>query len=322
MAVNGRAVPVIVGPTASGKTAVALLLAELLRGAEIVSADSRQVFRHLDIGTAKPSLRERQKVPHHFIDVVDPGSDFNAGEFGEKAREAVEGIFARGKIPVIVGGSGLYVRSLVDGFFEGPGADPEYREALEERIRRGGLRALIEELRVVDPLSASRIDPTKPRRIVRALEVYHATGVPLSSLQTGKRPDVKFTPHFYGLLWERAALYARINRRCEEMLSGGLLEEAAGLERLGYGRDLNALNTVGYKEAFACIHGEISRDEMLERFAQNTRRYAKRQMTWFRRDTRIVWLPVKDDAGLNDAAAKIASDFHGAFENSRRLAEQ
>ncbi len=322
MAVNGRAVPVIVGPTASGKTAVSLLLAGRLGGAEIISADSRQVYRHLDIGTAKPSQREREQVPHHFIDVVDPGVDFNAGEFGEKAREAVEGIFARGKSPLIVGGSGLYIRSLVDGFFEGPGADPEYRDMLEEKIRRGGLPALIEELRRVDPLSASRIDPTKPRRIVRALEVFHSTGVPLSSLQSGWKTDVNFEPRFYGLLWERSALYARINRRCENMVSGGLLDEAAGLERSGYGRDLNALNTVGYKEAFACLHGEISPEVMLEKFRQNTRRYAKRQLTWFRRDDRILWIPVKDESVFGDVAAWIAADFRGAPDNVRRLAEQ
>jgi tRNA dimethylallyltransferase len=321
MAVNGRAVPVIVGPTASGKTAVSLLLAELLAGVEIISADSRQVYRHLDIGTAKPSPRERELVPHHFIDVVDPDVDFNAGEFGEKAREAVKGIFARGKIPVVVGGSGLYIRSLVDGFFEGPGADPEYRDVLDEKIRQGGLPALIEELRRVDPLSASRIDPTKPRRIVRALEVYHATGVPLSSLQSERRPDVEFEAYFYGLQWERALMYERINVRCGKIVADGLLHEAADLERRGYGRDLNALNTVGYKEAFACLHGEISPGEMLEKFTQNTRRYAKRQMTWFRRDNRILWIPVKDDSAFGDVAARIADDFR-VPHNLRRLAEQ
>jgi tRNA dimethylallyltransferase len=309
MAVNARAVPVIVGPTASGKTAVSLLLAELLAGAEIISADSRQVYRHLDIGTAKPSPREREQVPHHFIDVVDPDADFSAGEFGEKAREAVKGIFARGKIPVVVGGSGLYIRSLVDGFFEGPGADLEYRDVLDEKIRQGGLPALIEELRRVDPLSASRIDPTKPRRIVRALEVYHATGVTLSSLQSERRPDVEFEPHFYGLQWERAALYERINVRCGKIVADGLLREAADLERRGYGRELNALNTVGYKEAFACLHGEISPGEMLEKFRQNTRRYAKRQLTWFRRDNRVRWITMASENSIQEAAAMIHREF-------------
>jgi tRNA dimethylallyltransferase len=306
--VTSRRVPVIVGPTASGKTAVALLLAKQLSG-EIVSADSRQVFRYLDVGTAKPSLREREIVRHHCIDVVDPDAEFNAGEFGEQARGVIDGIFARGLLPIVVGGSGLYVQSLVDGFFEGPGADPDFRDALEERLGRGELPALIEELRRVDPVSASRIDPTKPRRIVRALEVYHATGTPISSLQTVHRIEVNFAPLFYGLLWEREALYARINRRCEQIVSDGLLRETAELERRGYGRNLNALNTVGYKEAFACMHGEISPAEMLIQFKKNSRRYAKRQMTWFRRDGRIRWIPVNDSVTPDAAAESIAREF-------------
>jgi tRNA dimethylallyltransferase len=311
MAVTARGVPVIVGPTASGKTAVALLLAKLLAG-EIVSADSRQVFRYLDVGTAKPSLRERDMVPHHFIDVLDPDTDFNAGEFGDRGRGVLEGIFARGLLPIVVGGSGLYVRSLVDGFFEGPGADPDFRDALEERLRRGELPLLIEELRRVDPSSASRIDPTKPRRVVRALEVFHATGMPLSSLQSVRRIEVNFTPYFFGLRWEREALYARINRRCEQMVSDGLLREAADLERRGYGRNLNALNTVGYREAFACLHGEISSSAMLTQFKQNTRRYAKRQMTWFRRDKRIRWIPLAEESLPGDTAGVIAHEFRAA----------
>jgi tRNA dimethylallyltransferase len=168
--VKQRRVPVLVGPTASGKTTVSLHLAPLL-GGEIISADSRQVYRYLDIGTAKPSALDRQKVRHHFIDVRNPDEEFNAGEFGEEARRSVEAIFERRATPVVVGGSGLYVRSLTDGFFEGPGADPDFREALEVRLLRGELPSIIEELRRVDPKSAGRIDPTKPRRIVRALEV-------------------------------------------------------------------------------------------------------------------------------------------------------
>ncbi len=305
---KSRPVPVLVGPTASGKTAVSLHLANLLNG-EIVSADSRQVFRYLDIGTAKPSPRERETVRHHFIDVRNPDDEFNAGQYGDEARVAVDAIFDRGLIPIVVGGSGLYVRSLTDGFFEGPGADPEFREALQERIRRGDLPLLVEDLRRVDPVSASRIDPTKPRRIVRALEVYHATGSPLSSLQSAARVDVDFMPCFFGLMWEREPLYRRINERCANMVSNGLLGEAAGLERMGYGRTLNALNTVGYKEAFACIHGEISREDMLRQFAQNTRRYAKRQMTWFRKDTRIRWIPVDESSPPAETAALIAQEF-------------
>jgi tRNA dimethylallyltransferase len=307
MAVRSRRVPVIVGPTASGKTAVALRLADAI-GGEIISADSRQVYRYLDVGTAKPTLRERKSVRHHFIDVVDPDAGFTAGEFGEKGRAVVDEIFSRGLTPIVVGGSGLYIRSLVDGLFEGPGADMEIREFLEERIKRGELPALLEELRQVDPVSASRIDPTKPRRVVRALEVYLSTGVPLSELQSTRPIEVNFAPCFYGLLWERKALYARIDHRCELMVEGGLLQEAVELERRGYGRELNSLNSVGYKESFACLHGEITQSEMLAQFKQNTRRYAKRQMTWFRRDTRVRWIPANDESIPDQAAKTIANE--------------
>jgi len=263
--------------------------------AEIISADSRQVYKHLDVGTAKPSLAERALVPHHFVDELLPDREFNAGEFGDRGREVIDAIIARGHVPLVVGGSGLYVQSLVDGFFEGPGADWEYRKVLEERIQEGEMGELISELRQVDPDSASRLDPTKPRRVVRALEVYHPTGKPLSVLQTESRIVVNFTPLFFGLEWERAELYRRVDVRCEEMLRNGLLDEIARLEEMGYDRSLNALRTVGYDEGFAYREGEIGYDEMVRLFKQNSRRYAKRQMTWFRRDERIEW--IKMEAG-------------------------
>jgi len=300
-------VPVIVGPTASGKTAVALALAEILP-LEIISADSRQVYRYLDIGTAKPSPAERARVPHHFIDIIDPDEEFSAGRFGDDGRRVIDEVLARGRIPLVVGGSGLYVRSLVDGLFEGPGADPEFRDALQARLDRGELQALVEELRRVDPEAASRIDPTKPRRVVRALEVHHVTGDRLSRLQQEHGIDVAFRPWFFGLLWERQALYSRINARCDAMVAGGLLDEATGLEQKGFSRDLNSLNTVGYKESLAFVHREISRDAMLLQFKQNSRRYAKRQMTWFRKDERIRWLPVDERMCAADVARVIAAE--------------
>lgn len=302
-------VPVIVGPTASGKTAVALALAEILP-LEIISADSRQVYRYLDIGTAKPSPAERARVPHHFIDIIDPDEEFSAGRFGDDGRRVIDEVLARGRIPLVVGGSGLYVRSLVDGLFEGPGADPEFRDALQARLERGELQVLVEELRRVDPESAARIDPTKPRRVIRALEVHHVTGDRISTLQQERRMDVNFRPRFFGLLWERQALYSRINARCDAMVADGLVDEASGLERRGYSRNLNSLNTVGYKEALAFLHGEISRDEMTSQFSQNSRRYAKRQMTWFRKEGRVHWLHVGD--GFNPiAVAKIIAQESG-----------
>jgi tRNA dimethylallyltransferase len=285
---------VLVGPTASGKTAVSLEVARLL-GAEIVSADSRQVYRFMDIGTAKPTSEQRIGIPHHFIDERDPDQEVNAGEFGTLGRERIAQILSRGRLPLVVGGSGLYVQSLIDGFFEGPGADPEYRAVLERRLESGGTGELMAELEKVDPESARRIDPTKPRRIVRALEVFHTTGAPMSELHRDARQEIPFEPVLVGLTMERSALYARINERCGRMVQQGLVEEAKGLESRGFPRSLNALNTVGYVEAFAFLSGKVTSERMLEVFRQNSRRYAKRQLTWFRRDGRIVWL----DAGLS-----------------------
>lgn len=286
---SSRLVIVLVGPTASGKTSVSLPLARTLN-AEIISADSRQIFKYLDIGTAKPTPAERAEVPHRFVDELPPDKEFNAGEFGERGRSVIDEIFARGRVPLVVGGSGLYVQSLIDGFFEGPGADWEYRKDLEEQIKNGDLGELVSELRRVDPESARRIDPRKPRRIVRALEVHHITGKPLSVLQREGRITVDFTPLLFGLEWEREELYRRVNERCDDMLRNGLLDEIANLERMGFGPSLNALRTVGYAEGFAYRKGDVGYEEMVRLFKQNSRRYAKRQMTWFRRDPRIRWI--------------------------------
>lgn len=293
MSLSDRIVIVLVGPTASGKTSVSLHLAPILN-AEIISADSRQIYKYLDIGTAKPTPEERLRVPHHFVDEVPPDEEFNAGEFGVRGREVIEAIFSRGSVPLVVGGAGLYVQSLVDGFFEGPGADWEYRKILEERIQAGELEELISELRRVDPVLAGRIDETKPRRIIRALEVYHTTGKPLSVLQKESRIAVDFTLLFFGLDWERKELYRRVDARCEEMLRNGLLDEIARLDQMGYGRSLNALRTVGYAEGFAFRNRETTYEEMVRLFKQNSRRYAKRQMTWFKRDARISWIKMKE----------------------------
>jgi tRNA dimethylallyltransferase len=306
-----RQVLLIVGPTASGKTEVSIHLAKRLDG-EIISADSRQIYKHLDIGTAKPTREQLSSVKHHFIDELLPDQEFNAAEFGERGRRVVDDIFSRNKTPIVVGGSGLYVQSLIDGLFEGPSADKEFRRILENRIASGELPALLEELAAVDPISAQRIDPTKPRRIIRALEVFHATGKPLSVHHKESRTVITFAPIMFGLEWKRATLYERINRRCDEMIERGILQEIEKLESLGYDSSLNALNTVGYAEGFAYRRGEISFEEMQRLFKQNSRRYAKRQMTWFRRDKRIRWVRVNDDSALPQVTGYIASTFTGA----------
>jgi tRNA dimethylallyltransferase len=298
---------VLVGPTASGKTAVSLHLARRLQG-EILSADSRQIYRYLTIGTAKPGAEERREIRHHFVDTLPPDEEFNAGEFGIRGRVVIEDIFRRGGLPITVGGSGLYVRSLIDGFFDGPGADPEFRSVMERRLADGQIGGLIEELHAVDPEAAAKADPTKPRRVIRALEVYHRTGRRISDLHREQKAEITFTPIFFGLTMRRSLLYQRIESRCDEMLRAGLLHEVELLERKGYNRAHNALNTVGYAEALAYRAGEISYEEMVRLFKQNSRRYAKRQLTWFRRDRRIRWIDVEGkDSG--EVAAEIVRTY-------------
>jgi tRNA dimethylallyltransferase len=302
-----RIVVVLVGPTASGKTAVSLPLAERL-GAEIISADSRQIYRFMDIGTAKPTAADRARVPHHFVDILNPDQDYSAGEFGVRGREEIDRIFARGHVPLVVGGSGLYVRSLIDGIFNGPPADPEVRSIIEKQFANGGIDALLTELRRVDPVFAARVDPTKPRRMIRALEVYHVTGTPISQLHQDLKVEIPFVPLVFGLLWPKPELHRRINERCQAMLREGFLREVEDLVGRGYGAELNALNTVGYAEAFALRAGQMTLEEMVEVFSRNTRRYAKRQMTWFRRDERVSWIEMGGAVGVSDVVEKIISD--------------
>jgi tRNA dimethylallyltransferase len=303
-----RRVLVLVGPTASGKSAVGLDLAHRVNG-EILSADSRQIYRFLDVGTAKPSPADRLMVPHHFVDELDPDADYNAGDFGIRGRAVIDQIFRRGRTPLVIGGSGLYVQSLIDGFFEGPGADSEFREILQRRLKSAGVGPLVEELQRIDPETATRIDPTKPRRVMRALEVYHLTGTPLSRIQRESKLTVDFEPCMYGLRWDRKDLYARIERRCDQMVGAGLLAEVDALEGRGYSDRMNSLNTVGYAEVFAYRRGETGYEEMLRLFKQNSRRYAKRQLTWFRRDSRIQWIAMDESRSAADVAEQIGRDF-------------
>ena len=289
-----RRVLLIVGPTASGKTAVSLSVAERLNG-EIISADARQVYRYMDIGTAKPAPDELKRVKHYFVDELRPDEDFNAGEYGRQGRDIIEDIFQRGRLPVVVGGSGLYVQSLVYGLFDGPSADHSLRERLYERLKAEGAEALLGELRRVDPVSAAKMLPSNTRRIIRALEVYELTGKPISVHHRNQRIEINFAPVFVGLEWDRKKLYERINLRVERMLNLGLVDEVSHLLALGYHKDLNALQTVGYKEAFQYFSGEIDYDEMARLIKRNTRRYAKRQLGWFRRNGQIRWIHLEDE---------------------------
>lgn len=282
-------VVVIVGPTAVGKTEVALALAERL-GAEIVNADSRQVYRQLDVGTAKPTAAERGRVAHHVIDVVDPDARFDAARFRELALEAVADLRARGRAVVVCGGTGLYVRALLQGLFHGPAADPTLREALLRRERREGSGTLHARLAAVDPRAAARLHPRDLLRVVRALEVHALTGRPITAWQDehafGSRDLASLV---LGCDRPREELAARIADRCSAMLAAGFLDEIRGLWARGYAPDLPALQSVGYREMGAHLRGRLGFHEACDAFRRATRRLAKRQRTWFRADPAIRW---------------------------------
>jgi tRNA dimethylallyltransferase len=295
---------VIVGPTASGKTRLALEIARHT-SAGIISADSRQVYQLLTIGTAKPSPDELEKVKHYFVDEILPDQHFSAGEFGIEGRKIIDELVKQKKLPIVVGGTGLYIRSLVDGLFTGPGRKEDVREELDARLESEGANALLEELRRVDPEAAARMLPSNQRRIIRALEVYYATGKPISQHQDEHEHKKFFNPVFVGLQWERKKLYDRINFRVDRMLAAGFLDEVKGLLSLGYDDRYKSLQTVGYKEAFAFLRKEISYERMVELMKQNTRRFAKRQLTWFRRDARIRWFDIEEENEIPRIAGEV-----------------
>jgi len=295
---------VLAGPTAVGKTALSLAIAGRI-GAEIVSADSRQVFRGLDIGTAKPSADELKSIPHHFIDERDLGNPWSAGRFAEEANGRIADILRRGAIPLIVGGSTLYLEALVHGLADIPDSDPAIRAELNEQVSTlEGAQNLLEELERIDPEGAETLDPTKTQRLVRALEVYRTTGEPWSSFFARAEPP----PYRYRvvvLTRPRAGLYARIEARVDAMLDAGLLEENRRLFESGFQLDTNPLRTIGYQEPLAHLSGEIDYDEMVRLLKRNTRRYAKRQLTWFRRRPEYEWVDLSVYDSADDAAEAI-----------------
>jgi tRNA dimethylallyltransferase len=282
---------VLTGPTAAGKTDVSLKVAERLKG-EIVSADSRQIYRGLDVGTAKPSPGELARVPHHFIDEKDLGEPFSAGRFAAEAEARIAEILARGGLPVVAGGSTLYVEALVHGLANIPDVPPEVRIAVEQRLADEGAETLYAELLRLDPAAAATLDATKTQRLVRALEVLHHTGTTLSEHQRDQS-EPAYRYRVFVLTRPREVLYQRINARVDQMLAHGLLDENRRLLADGVSPDLNPLRTIGYQEPLAHLRGEIEYDEMVRLLKRNTRRYAKRQLTWFRRHEEYTWLDLE-----------------------------
>ena len=280
----------LLGPTAVGKTEIAIQLAQHLN-AEIVSVDSRQIYRQMDIGTAKPTAEEQQAARHHLIDCVDISQPFSVADYQSLADTAIIDIQNRGKQVLLVGGAGLYFRAVVDGLFEGPGADVSFRKKLEQEAAQDGVDALHNRLRACDPESADRIHPNNLTRVIRALEVYELTGIPMSAHQQQWHPENRRYPFIaFGLTMSRELLYHRIEQRVDIMLANGLIAEVESLLAAGYSRDTFALQSFGYKELIAYLDGKCTYLEAIKQLKQNTRRFAKRQLTWFRKDTRIEWL--------------------------------
>jgi tRNA dimethylallyltransferase len=291
---------VLIGPTAVGKTELSLELAERF-GCEIISMDSMQVYRHMDIGTAKPSPEERARVPHHLIDIVNPDEQYNAALFVRDALAAIDAAAAAGRVPLLTGGTGLYLKALTGGLFDMKDSiDGGVRSGLRLRLREEGREELHAELRRLDPESAARIHVNDTQRLLRALELVKSTGRTWSSLLRNQAgPPARFHAMLQvGLRCERPLLYNRIERRAEAMLSGGLIEEVRRLHAMGYHAGLPAMQAIGYRHAGNYLAGYWDRKETLRLLVRDTRRYAKRQMTWFASNSAIRWFAREDRQGV------------------------
>jgi len=280
----------IVGPTAVGNSRLAIRLAQTFSG-EILNADSRQVYRHMDIGTAKPTPEELALIPHHLISAINPDAPFSLAQYQEMAYQTIKDIHRRGKLPLLVGGSGLYVWALVEGWqIPRVPPSPQLRQRLEEKAAAIGPDKLYQELLEIDPAAAQKIDPRNVRRVIRALEVHHQTGTPFSQLQKKQSPP--FETLLIGLTCERAELYRRIDERVDVMIAQGLIKEVAKLVTMGY-LTLPAMSTIGYRQIGKYLQGETSLEEAVQQIKHETHRFARHQYAWFRlNDNRIKWFNI------------------------------
>ena len=305
----------IAGPTASGKTALAVELAKELNG-EVVSCDSMQVYKRMDIGTAKPTAEEMQGIPHHMLDVAQAWEDFSVSRYCNQASPIVDDIIAQGKTAIIAGGTGLYMDSLIRGNNFAPFPSTGVREALEARAEAEGILPLLEELAQVDPESTGRLHPSDRKRIIRALEVYRETGITITehNRRTREVPP-KYRPVWLGLDFsDRAALYRRIDRRVERMLEAGLLDEIRSLLESGIPETCTAMQAIGYKEFLPVLRGERGLCDAAAEVCQSSRRYAKRQLTWFRRNPNMHWI-VREEDGAPDEIIRQARQILQEFDN-------
>jgi tRNA dimethylallyltransferase len=295
----------ICGPTGIGKTGFAIALAKRFNG-EIIGADSMQIYKYMDIGTAKPDRQEQAQAPHHLIDFLDPASDFDAGKFSKAADAAIADICARGKLPIVAGGTGFYIRALLYGLFRAVPACEKTLDRLTRELKEKGSSHLHDRLALCDPVAAEKIHAHDSFRLIRALEVYETTGQPISARQKdhnfGKNRYHSLT---FGLTMDRDRLYDRINRRVDIMLNQGLLNEVQTLVDRGYGLDIKAMQSIGYKHMGMFMKGKVNWDETVRLLKRDTRRYAKRQFTWFNKEPGLIW--IKPDE--TDRAGQLVHNF-------------
>lgn len=313
--INHQRMPLlaIVGPTATGKTDLSVYIAQKLN-AEIISADSMLVYRHMDIGTAKPSLEEKKGVQHHMIDIVDPDETFNVSIYSQAVKNLLTDFWQKNTLPILVGGTGLYVQAVIDGYsFGNTGHDQELRDRLMHECKTMGKAALHEKLKTIDPDTASRLHINNIQRVIRALEVYYLSGIKPSEM-AGKE-EGQFNLLMYGLTMSREILYSRIEKRVDKMVAAGLVEEVKFLLKRGYSQGLTAMQGLGYKEIVQYLNGELSLEDAINLLKRNTRRFAKRQFTWFRRDKRIKWIDVGNQK-TEEVQLEIALEAEGVFKLS------
>lgn len=303
---------VIIGPTAVGKTALGIELAKKFDG-EIISGDSMQIYRGMDIGTAKPTVEEMAGIPHHMIDILNPDQDFSVAKFQEMVANLISEIVQRGRLPILVGGTGLYVGSVMDHYdFSKVAEDQDFRQSMEQLALTLEPGQLHRQLAQVDPEAACKLHPNDTRRVIRALEVYHVSGVPISKhqyLHSQRTP--KYNLFIAGLTMDRGRLYNRINQRVDKMVAEGLLREVQTLLDQGYSPGSQALKGLGYKELIAYLRGEYDLEEALRLLKRDTRHFAKRQLTWFRRDQRINWYDVEEYRKISELAEEIGQKVAG-----------
>lgn len=281
---------VICGPTASGKTALSIELAKQING-EIVSCDSMQIYKEMDIGTAKPTIEETQGIKHYMIDIISPEERYSVADYKKDAKKAIKEIIAKGKAPIVVGGTGLYVDSLIYEI-EYPDIefDENYRKELEHRAEKEGLESLYEEAKRIDPEAIQKISQNDKKRIMRILEIYHITGKNKTSQEIeSRKKEVEFDYKVYALSWDREKLYDRINKRVDIMLQQGLIEEVKEIHKK-YNKFPTAMQGLGYKEVVEYLEEKCTKEEMIEKIKMETRRYAKRQLTWFRKNKQTIWI--------------------------------